>query len=214
MPVTLSGPVPVFDMERVRLAVALTPTLPNEKFPERDIMRLWIPLPVAGMEELPRLVAIVIFALYDCSAVGRNEKVTSRVVFPATVRFPVTLAVSHTGGAGTENVTLPDELFLMDSERLEVWFTVTFPKARLPVTVICGAADIPVPTAGSIELPALEATVMFELKVPATEGWKRTVTFCEAPEATVRFEELPTRAKRGAFEEVIAVTVRGPEEGL
>ncbi len=139
------------------------------------------------------------------------------VEFPVITMLPVTVSGglwSHSGWVGNPTVIFPEELFLMERVRLAVWFTVTFPKARSPVTEICGAADIPVPTAGSIELPALEATVMFELKVPATEGWKRTVTFCEAPEATVRFEELPTRAKRGAFEEVIAATVRGPEEGL
>lgn len=63
MPLTVRFPVPVFDMERVRLAVALTPTLPKERFPVREMMRLWTPLPLAGMVELPRLEATVRFAL-------------------------------------------------------------------------------------------------------------------------------------------------------
>ena len=56
-------PVPVFWIERVRLAVALTPMLPKERLPVRAMMRLWRPVPLAGMVELPRLEAIVRFAL-------------------------------------------------------------------------------------------------------------------------------------------------------
>ena len=63
MPVTDKLPVPVFRIERVRLAVALTPTLPKERFPVRAMMRLWTPVPLAGIVELPRLEAIVRFAL-------------------------------------------------------------------------------------------------------------------------------------------------------
>jgi len=63
MPVTLSGPVPVFDIERVRFAVALTPTLPKERLPVRLMMRLWIPLPLAGIVKFPALVDSVRFPL-------------------------------------------------------------------------------------------------------------------------------------------------------
>ena len=102
----------------------------------------------------------------------------------------------------------------MERVRLAVWFTVTFPKERFPVTVMGGAAAIPVPVAERREFPALEATVMFELKLPAAEGWNRTVTFCDALGATVIFEELPTMKKRAESVEVMAETFNGPEAGL
>ena len=63
MPLTVRFPVPLFRIESVRLAVALTPTLPNERFPVRAIMRLWTPVPLAAMVELPRPEAIVRLAL-------------------------------------------------------------------------------------------------------------------------------------------------------
>ena len=111
-------------------------------------------------------------------------------------------------------VKLPVPLLLMVRLRVIALFTVTFPKDRLPVTVICGAAAIPVPVAERREFPALEATVMFELKLPAAEGWNRTVTFCDALGATVTFEELPRMAKRDESAEVMAETFNGPEAGL
>ena len=111
-------------------------------------------------------------------------------------------------------VRLPVPLLLSVRLRVIVLFTVTFPKDRLPVTVICGAAAIPVPVAERREFPALEATVMFELKLPAAEGWNRTVTFCDALGATVTFEELPRMAKRDESAEVMAETFNGPEAGL
>ena len=40
MPVTDKLPLPVFLIERVRLAVALTPMLPKERLPVRAMMRL------------------------------------------------------------------------------------------------------------------------------------------------------------------------------
>ena len=61
MELTIRFPVPVFDMERVRLAVAFTAMLPKERFPMREMMRLWKPLPLAAMVELPRLEATVMF---------------------------------------------------------------------------------------------------------------------------------------------------------
>lgn len=67
--------------------------------------------------------------------------VTFRVAFPAKVKFPVTLAVSHAGGFGSDKVTFPAVLFLMERVRFAVWFTVTFPKERFPVTVKGGGVE-------------------------------------------------------------------------
>ncbi len=69
--------------------------------------------------------------------------VTFRVAFPAKVKFPVTFAVSHAGGLGSDKVTFPAVLFLMERVRFAVWFTVTFPKERFPEREIAGGWTVP-----------------------------------------------------------------------
>lgn len=73
-------------------------------------------------------------------------------------------------------------------------------------------AGTPEPVAVRELLPAFEAMVMLELKLPATEGWNRTVTFWVVLGETVKF--AVSVRENEEFEEVIAVTVSGPEAGL
>ncbi len=63
MPETLRGPVPVFRMESVRLAVWFTPKLPKERLPVRLMMRLWTPVPLAAMVELPAALVALEFTV-------------------------------------------------------------------------------------------------------------------------------------------------------
>lgn len=95
---------------------------------------------------------------------------TLRAALPASVKFPVTFAVSHEGGLAKDRVTLPEELFLMERVLFAVWLTVTFPNERLPVMVMGEAAGAPVPVAVSELFPAFEAMVMFAVKLPGPAG--------------------------------------------
>lgn len=94
MPVTLKEPVPVFEIESVRLAVWFTVRVPNERFPVRPMMRDWTPLPLAAMVELPEVASefTVMLAARGVSFVGRNETVTFWVALAAIVpllQFPL-----------------------------------------------------------------------------------------------------------------------------
>ena len=120
MLVTLSGPVPVFRIESVRLAVALTPTLPKERFPERPIMRLWTPVPLAAMVEVPDVASevTVMLPVTGLSVVGRNETVTFRVVLAAIV--PLKLPLKPGGYEMPVTLRGPVPVFEIESVRLAV----------------------------------------------------------------------------------------------
>jgi hypothetical protein len=75
MPVTLRGPVPVFRIESVRLAVWLTVRLPNEKFPESPMMRLWVAVPETGMVLFPAAEVMLRLLLWTWTLVGGNVTV-------------------------------------------------------------------------------------------------------------------------------------------
>ena len=60
---TVRLPVPVFDMERVRLAARYTVRLPNERFPVRPMMRLCAPEPLAAMADTPE-VAVELIVMF------------------------------------------------------------------------------------------------------------------------------------------------------
>ncbi len=94
MPVTLKGPVPVFEIVSVRLAVWFTVRVPNERFPVRPMMREWMPVPLAGMVGVPEVASevTVMLAVRGVSFVGRNEIVTFWVALAAIVpllQFPL-----------------------------------------------------------------------------------------------------------------------------
>ena len=93
MRVTVRFPVPELEIVSVRVGflsrVRLARAEPNARSPERPMMRLWTPVPLALMVLLPEVAVEfnVMVPLKGPSLGGRNETVTFRVEFGVIVPF-------------------------------------------------------------------------------------------------------------------------------
>ena len=73
MPVTFSGPVPVFVMVRFRVNVLFTVALPNVRFPESEMMRPGAIKNVSAALPVPPMFVAVMFAVKLPAIVGVPE---------------------------------------------------------------------------------------------------------------------------------------------
>ncbi len=205
---TVNAAVPDEVRVSVFVDVVFTVTLPKARLPALKVscgVCAAVPVPLSVTVLVPpldELLETVMVPLAAPAAVGSKRtcsvidwpgfNVAGKLAPEMAKPLPATIAEC------TVNAAVPEEVRV--SVFVDVVFTVTLPKARLPaLKVSCGVcAAVPVPLSVTVLVPPLDElleTVMVPLAAPAAVGSKRTCSVIDWPGFNVAGKLAPEMAK-------------------